>query len=57
MTIDRREFAAVVIGSLTGAVATPRASAESSAPLRVNGDRLNEHLAALSQFGKNRRVA
>ncbi len=53
MTIDRREFAAVVIGSLTGAVATPRASAESSAPLRVNGDRLNEHLAALSQYGKN----
>ncbi len=52
MTIDRREFAAVVIGSVTGALATSRASAE-SAPLRVNGDRLNEHLTALSHFGKN----
>ena len=48
MTIDRREFAAVVIGSVTGALATSRASAE-SAPLRVNGDRLNEHLTALSR--------
>ena len=50
--MDRREFAAVVIGSVTGALATSRASAE-SAPLRVNGDRLNEHLTALSHFGKN----
>jgi N-carbamoyl-L-amino-acid hydrolase len=53
MPIDRREFAAVVIGSLTRARATPRASAQSAAPLRVNGNRLNDHLAALSQFGKN----
>jgi len=53
MTIDRREFAAVFIGSVTGALATSRASAESFAPLRVNGDRLNEHLTALSHFGKN----
>ena len=53
MTIDRREFAAIVLGSLTSALGAQRASAQSTAPIRVNGDRLNGHLAALSQFGKN----
>ncbi len=53
MTIDRREFAAIVLGSLTSALGVQRTSAQSAAPIRVNGDRLNGHLAALSQFGKN----
>jgi N-carbamoyl-L-amino-acid hydrolase len=53
MTIDRREFAAIALGSLTRALGVQRASAPSTAPVRVNGDRLNGHLADLSQFGKN----
>jgi N-carbamoyl-L-amino-acid hydrolase len=53
MTIDRREFATLVLGSLLTPLDARRASAQSTAPMRVNGDRLNGHLAALSQFGKN----
>jgi N-carbamoyl-L-amino-acid hydrolase len=57
--MDRREFTA----SLTAAIATPgalnalRAIAPpdffAAPPLRVNGDRLNAHLKALAEFGKN----
>src|SRR5262245_20510245 len=53
MTIDRREFATLVLGSLLTPLDARRASAQSTSPMRVNGDRLNGHLAALSQFGKN----
>lgn len=53
--MKRREFAGSIIAAGVAA-AVPRAvraSATAAAPLRVNGDRLNAHLAALSQYGKN----
>lgn len=54
--MKRREFAGSILAAGVAA-AVPRvvwASAGSHAgPLKVNGARLNEHLAALSQFGKN----
>jgi len=53
--VKRREFAGSIIAAGVAA-AVPRAvraSATAAAPLRVNGDRLNAHLAALSQYGKN----
>ncbi len=54
--MERREFAASLFAA--GAIAALPGSARElgaarAAPLRVNGARLNAHLAALSQFGKN----
>jgi N-carbamoyl-L-amino-acid hydrolase len=54
--MKRREFARSIIaaGAAAAMPRTARASARSRAALpRVNGARLNAHLAALSQFGKN----
>lgn len=54
--MKRREFAGSVIAA-TVAAAVPRAVQASAGspgtPLKVNGDRLNAHLVALSQYGKN----
>ena len=52
--MNRRDFNAIMIGGLA-ASAFPRARLSSSIQpdLRVNGDRVNAHLAALSEFGKN----
>lgn len=55
--MDRRAFTRTVAGAITAA-ALPGVSREAdvtslSAPVSVNGDRLNRHLAELSQFGKN----
>ena len=50
----RREFnSAIAAGA--AALTLPRSLRATSAlaPLKVNGDRLNAHLAALSQFGRN----
>ncbi|HXI61924.1 MAG TPA: M20 family metallo-hydrolase, partial [Pyrinomonadaceae bacterium] len=50
--MNRREFNFGVVG-LAAAWVLPLATARGSETLRVNGARLNEHLKALSEFGKN----
>lgn len=52
--ITRREFTAASAAAL-GILALPRwiGAIAPQGALRVNGDRLNAHLAALSEFGKN----
>jgi N-carbamoyl-L-amino-acid hydrolase len=50
MRMNRRDFTITLIGAI-GAMATPRAAGQ--ARLSVNGERLNAHLAALAEFGKN----
>ena len=54
--MKRREFAASIIAAGAAAAAPGGAGLLGTvprAPLRVNGARLNAHLAALSQYGKN----
>ncbi len=51
----RREFAKSVLAG-SAVIAMPdvvRANVLRAAPIRVNGDRLNAHLTALAEFGKN----
>lgn len=50
--MNRRDFNSIVIGGLA-ASAVPRRWTWPQADLRVNGDRINAHLTALSEFGKN----
>ena len=54
--MKRREFAGSIIAAAAAAV-LPRnvraSTASLAAPLKVNGARLNAHLAALAEFGKN----
>src|SRR4051812_38255850 len=50
--MNRREFNSVVAAGLAAAIVPPlRRQAQSD--LRVTGDRINAHLKALSEFGKN----
>src|ERR1035437_5825064 len=53
--MKRREFAATLVAAGATAALPPsaRAFVSRAAPLRVNGARLNAHLAALAEFGKN----
>jgi len=50
--MNRRQFN---IGALAtaGAIATRISRLQDQSPLRVNGARLNQHITALSEFGKN----
>src|SRR6476661_4403492 len=50
--MNRRDFNSLVIGGLA-ASAVPRRWTWPQRDLRVNGDRINAHLMALSEFGKN----
>jgi N-carbamoyl-L-amino-acid hydrolase len=50
--MNRREFSAGLLVA-AGSIALAPFIRASAAPLRVNGARLNEHLKALSEFGKN----
>lgn len=50
--MNRREFNSLVAGGLA-ATAFRRATWSAQADLKVNGDRINAHLTALSEFGKN----
>jgi N-carbamoyl-L-amino-acid hydrolase len=54
MKLDRRQFTFGLLAT-TGALLLPHplGRRRSVPQLRVNGDRLNEHLNALAQFGKN----
>jgi N-carbamoyl-L-amino-acid hydrolase len=53
LRMNRRDFSSMVIGGLAGSV-LPRwpLTSQPAAP-RVNGARLNDHLAQLSRFGRN----
>src|SRR5689334_21038064 len=51
--MNRREFTLGVAGLTAACVLDPLAIAGGSDTLRVNGARLNQHLAELSAFGKN----
>jgi N-carbamoyl-L-amino-acid hydrolase len=51
--MNRREFNFRLLGTAASLAFYPPATASGSVPLRVNGARLNEHLKALSEFGKN----
>src|SRR5262249_35441192 len=52
--MTRREFTKGVAGALGAAWAHRRLGASAAQiPVSVNGDRLNHHLAELSEFGKN----
>lgn len=48
--MNRREFNSSLVGVIAATLAK---SGAAQAPLRVNGARINAHLAALSEFGKN----
>jgi N-carbamoyl-L-amino-acid hydrolase len=50
-SLDRRTFASMLVGSVASGLARGRVAAD--APPRVNGERLNGHLTALSVFGRN----
>jgi beta-ureidopropionase / N-carbamoyl-L-amino-acid hydrolase len=51
--MNRRDFSRMILGALA-ATAIPRVRLVSQpTSLRINGQRLNDRLAALSQFGKN----
>ena len=50
--MNRRDFNSIVIGGLA-ASAVPRRWTVPQPDLRVNGDRINAHLSALAEFGKN----
>ena len=50
--MNRRDFNSIMIGGLATAT-LPAFLRRSASDLRVNGDRINAHLAALSEFGKN----
>jgi beta-ureidopropionase / N-carbamoyl-L-amino-acid hydrolase len=53
--MKRREFTGSILAA-AAAMSLPRTArgfAPAAAPLRVNGARLNDHLAKLSEFGKN----
>ena len=52
--MNRRQFTVSMLHSAAVLAVVPRARV-ASAPLRVNGTRLNRHLAELSEFGKNPR--
>jgi N-carbamoyl-L-amino-acid hydrolase len=51
--MHRRDFALTSFQALTIAALGRRTSFPWRAPFRVNGDRVNTHLAELSQFGRN----
>jgi beta-ureidopropionase / N-carbamoyl-L-amino-acid hydrolase len=52
--VNRRHFSSIVISSLAAsALPRPPLSSRTQSDLRVNGERINAHLAALSEFGKN----
>ena len=51
--MNRRDFNSIMAGGLAATVVSPRWTRLLQADARVNGDRVNAHLAALAGFGKN----
>jgi beta-ureidopropionase / N-carbamoyl-L-amino-acid hydrolase len=50
--MNRRDFNSILAGGLAATV-VPSRWARAQGDLRVNGDRINAHLTALAEFGKN----
>lgn len=51
--MNRREFSFGLLGGVASFALYPLSAASGSVQLRVNGARLNKHLAELAEFGKN----
>src|SRR5512143_1674581 len=51
--MNRRDFNSIIVGGLAATVVSPRWRGLLQTDPSVNGDRLNAHLAALAEFGKN----
>jgi len=51
--MNRRDFNSLVAGGLAAGVLSPRWRSILQTDVRVNGDRVNAHLTALAEFGKN----
>src|SRR5215831_10463245 len=51
--MNRRDFNAIMLAGLVAPTFERRWWYRKQRDLRVNGDRINAHLAALSEFGKN----
>jgi N-carbamoyl-L-amino-acid hydrolase len=51
--MNRRDFNSIVLGGFAAGVVRPDWRALLQPDLRVNGDRINAHIAALAEFGKN----
>ena len=51
--MNRRDFNSIIAGGLAATVVSPRWARLLQADVHVNGDRVNAHLAALAEFGKN----
>ena len=51
--MNRRDFNSIVAGSFAAGILSPRWRASLQTDVRVNGDRVNAHLTALAEFGKN----
>ncbi|HMA25397.1 MAG TPA: M20 family metallo-hydrolase [Gemmatimonadaceae bacterium] len=51
--MNRRDFNSIIVGGLAATVVSPRWRGLLQTDASVNGERLNAHLAALAEFGKN----
>jgi N-carbamoyl-L-amino-acid hydrolase len=51
--MNRRDFNSIIVSGLAASVVSPRWRDLLQSDVRVNGDRVNAHLAALAEFGKN----
>jgi N-carbamoyl-L-amino-acid hydrolase len=51
--MNRRDFNLIVVSGFAARVVSPRWRELLQADVRVNGDRVNAHLTALAEFGKN----
>ncbi|HEV8237349.1 MAG TPA: Zn-dependent hydrolase [Gemmatimonadaceae bacterium] len=51
--MNRRDFNSIIVSGLAASVVSPRWRELLQSDGRVNGDRVNAHLTALAEFGKN----
>lgn len=51
--MNRRDFSSILLGGFAAGLVRPDWRALLQSDVRVNGDRINAHLAALAEFGKN----
>jgi beta-ureidopropionase / N-carbamoyl-L-amino-acid hydrolase len=51
--MNRRDFNSIIVSGLAASVVSPRWRELLQSDVRVNGDRVNAHLTALAEFGKN----
>jgi N-carbamoyl-L-amino-acid hydrolase len=51
--MNRRDFSSILLGGVAAGIVRPDWRTLLQSDVRVNGDRINAHLAALAEFGKN----